>query len=689
MKKFYNGVFSASLIFSGLSAGAQCVVTMACPTNITTSNDTGNCSAIVTYAMPTATNSCNSTTTNTYNYTGALQTFTVPAGVTSINIDASGAQGGSVSTSCSATGGLGARMVGDVAVTPGEVLTIMVGQQGLTNGSDAGGGGGTFVARTGNIPLVCAGGGGGATNNIGQCGSNRNGIDATITTSGTASANGIIAGGINGNGGGASSGSGGGGGGFYTDGVAGTGLANNNGKAFVNGGAGGTGNNVDFGGYGGGGAGWFTGGNGGGGGGYSGGGTSGSQPFSGGGGGGSYNIGTNQSNTAGFQTGNGRVIISYSIAAPAYVNMVAGLPSGSAFPVGVTTVTFVATDSISATDTCSFTVTVIDAESPVFTCTQNITVSTDSVGCGTNVTYQIPVATDNCTVTTALTSGSPSGSFFSFGITQITYTATDAAGNSTTCSFDITVNDSIAPTLTCPADVNSCDTVVNGINVSVFENCSSSNVSYTLSGATTGSGSGDASGTVFNPGTTLVTYTASDASANSTSCSFNVTVNTPPTVAVSSSSSLLCLIDAPATLVGTPAGGTWSGPGVTGNNFDPNTAGAGIHTLTYSYTDSSGCSDSDTLSITVDVCTGVTSNGTLENMNVAPNPTAGALIISLGMQYVNVEMTLSQVNGQMIRKEKYTNTSAINMSMEELAVGVYILTIRADEQVKTVKVIRE
>ncbi|MBX7219549.1 MAG: putative Ig domain-containing protein [Blastocatellia bacterium] len=252
----------------------------------------------------------------TFNYTGSLQTYTVPPGVTSIKIVAAGAQGGSVSVSCAATGGLGARMEGDFSVTPGENLSILVGQQGLTNGADAGGGGGTFVVRTGNVPLIVAGGGGGATNNIGNCGGNRDGLNATVTTSGTASGNGLVAGGINGNGGGASSGSGGGGGGFLTNGTAGTGLAGNNGKSYLNGGAGGTGNNNDFGGYGGGGAGWFTGGNGGGGGGYSGGGTSGSLPFTGGGSGGSYNVGTNQVNTAGFQTGNGFVTITELVVCP-------------------------------------------------------------------------------------------------------------------------------------------------------------------------------------------------------------------------------------------------------------------------------------------------------------------------------------------------------------------------------------
>ncbi|MCB0657593.1 MAG: hypothetical protein KDC57_15710, partial [Saprospiraceae bacterium] len=253
------------------------------------------------------------TDSQVFNYSGMIENFVVPDNVSSITIKVRGAQGGSVSINCSATGGLGAEMIGDFAVTPGESLMILVGQQGFSNNADAGGGGGSFVVGPGNTPLIIAGGGGGATNNISQCGGNRNGIDASITTSGTASANGLVAGGTAGNGGGASSGSGGGGGGFLTNGVAGTGLANNNGKSFLNGGIGGTGNNNDSGGFGGGGAGWFTGGNGGGGGGYSGGGTSGTQPYRGGGGGGSFNGGTNQFNSAAVQTGNGLVVIYWNL----------------------------------------------------------------------------------------------------------------------------------------------------------------------------------------------------------------------------------------------------------------------------------------------------------------------------------------------------------------------------------------
>jgi hypothetical protein len=270
-----------------------------------------NAGTVPVVATITATPTTGLSGSAVFNYTGSAQSFTVPAGVTTITINGKGAQGGNVSTVCAATGGLGASMTGDFAVVPGEVLTIVVGQQGLTNGEDAGGGGGTYVVRVGNIPLLVAGGGGGASNNIQACGANRNGRDASITTSGTSSADGVIAGGTGGNGGGASGGSGGGGGGFFTNGTAGTGFAGNNGKSYLNGSAGGSGVVNDSGGYGGGGAGWFVGGNGGGGGGYSGGGTNGAFPFAGGGGGGSFNAGANQVNTAGAQVGNGQVTITY------------------------------------------------------------------------------------------------------------------------------------------------------------------------------------------------------------------------------------------------------------------------------------------------------------------------------------------------------------------------------------------
>ena len=73
----------------------------------------------------------------------------------------------------------------------------------------------------------------------------------------------------------------------------------------------------------------------------------------------------------------------------------------------------------------------------------------------------------------------------------------------------------------------------------------------------------------------------------------------------------LCAEVAPITLAGIPAGGTFSGPGVTGNIFNPAVAGAGMHTIQYSYTSGTGCSQ--TSSTTIEVYPTPSSTFTLDN----------------------------------------------------------------------------
>jgi hypothetical protein len=271
----------------------------------------GICSAFI------ATSFQGNSQTLTLVYTGSIQNYTVPAGVNSIRIQAAGAQGGSHTSGY--TGGMGANMRGDFTVTPGQVLKVLVGQKATdVSGSSgaAGGGGGTFISTILNVPLIVAGGGGGRRN-TGILGITPNG-NAVTGTSAMASQDLSGAGGTSGNGGLSGEPSGGGtggpGGGFYTNGGP-TGTAGSTpGFAFVNGGAIAavcsptTGGMVSPGGFGGGGAGcWCYRGTAGGGGGYSGGGSG--VNDEGGGGGGSYNIGTNQVNIAGVNTGNGSVII--------------------------------------------------------------------------------------------------------------------------------------------------------------------------------------------------------------------------------------------------------------------------------------------------------------------------------------------------------------------------------------------
>jgi len=118
--------------------------------------------------------------------------------------------------------------------------------------------------------------------------------------------------------------------------------------------------------------------------------------------------------------------------------------SGTLFPVGTTTVTCTATDASGNMEVCTFTVTVNDTEDPNITCPANITVSNDAGMCGAVVTYTTPTPMDNCTGV-SVSCVPASGTFFAVGTTTVNCTATDMAGNTTTCMFDVTVSDTAAP----------------------------------------------------------------------------------------------------------------------------------------------------------------------------------------------------------------------------------------------------
>ena len=78
----------------------------------------------------------------------------------------------------------------------------------------------------------------------------------------------------------------------------------------------------------------------------------------------------------------------------------------------------------------------------------------------------------------------------------------------------------------------------------------------------------------------MITYTFTDTNGCENSATANVVVNALPVVSVSGGP--FCIDDAASNLVGSPAGGTFSGTGVSaGGSFDPATAGVGTHVITY------------------------------------------------------------------------------------------------------------
>jgi hypothetical protein len=201
-----------------------------------------------------------------------------------------------------------------------------------------------------------------------------------------------------------------------------------------------------------------------------------------------------------------------------------GSASGLAFNIGITVVTYAltATPEVSG----SFTVTVLDEQLPGITCPEDLTVNASVSTCSAIVDYTVTV-TDNCPgATLMMISGIDSGGAFPIGATTNIFRATDSSGNSSTCSFTITVMDNVAPVITCPENitvqVNTVEctaTSVSSGSPDVTDNCGIDTITHNAPAA-------------FPLGLTQVIWIATDVYGNTASCVQTVTVedNIPPVI---------------------------------------------------------------------------------------------------------------------------------------------------------------
>jgi hypothetical protein len=374
----------------------------------------------------------------------------------------------------------------------------------------------------------------------------------------------------------------------------------------------------------------------------------------------------------------------------ATTTLTSGIGSGGTFPIGTTTETYTVTDAAGNTATASFDVIVSDNEAPVIVCPSSITVANDPGQCSAVVTFNAPTGTDNCVgATTTQTTGLPSGSSFPVGTITNTFETIDAAGNSTICQFSVTVTDAETPVITCSNDVTSCSGVITGLAPSAADNCvNGMSITYNLTGATTGSGTNDASGT-FNIGATVVQYIATDGGGNADTCSFTVTVFSAPVINASASSTTVCVNDGPVTLTATPTGGTWAGVGVTGTMFNPSVAGVGPSTLTYAVTDANGCSNTFDLVITVNACVNITEQNPLSGISIYPNPTDGAFTINVASDNVpELKMEIIDLQGRVVYSEMMNGITAgftKQMDVSAVANGAYYLRFTSANSTLTEK----
>ena len=238
--------------------------------------------------------------------------------------------------------------------------------------------------------------------------------------------------------------------------------------------------------------------------------------------------------------------------------------SGNEFPVGTVTVIYTATDNSGNTSTCSFSVTVSDQDAPTLVnCPSDITVNNGIDSCAAAVFFDNAIFTDLCDNDLLLTASATSGSAFNVGLTTVVFTATDDAGNSSNCSFEIRVGDNQFPVvIDCPpsisvdGDPGQCGANVSWPAPTATDNCPG----LILNTASSNGG--------FYPvGTSTILYTATDAALNSTPCEFTITVNGSTMVTVTGCPDDITIAE---NLPGCAAIATWTDPVITGDCNDPN-----------------------------------------------------------------------------------------------------------------------
>lgn len=198
------------------------------------------------------------------------------------------------------------------------------------------------------------------------------------------------------------------------------------------------------------------------------------------------------------------------------------LPGTAASSISTVTITY--SDATGNNSTCLTTIHPIDNIPPSVTCAPNQVVNNVAL-CTSALPNMVPgvTVTDNC-AGFIITQSPAAGTILSAGTNPITFTIIDAGGNQQTCTSYFTITETIAPNVTCPSNINTCNPLVTYSLPAVVENCNYLMTQTDLSGFT--------SGDIFPIGITTQTYTVVDSSGNSDVCSFTVNVAAYPDTAL-------------------------------------------------------------------------------------------------------------------------------------------------------------
>ncbi len=274
----------------------------------------------------------------------------------------------------------------------------------------------------------------------------------------------------------------------------------------------------------------------------------------------------------------------------------------------------------------------------------------------------------------------------SVGTYDVTYTATGSAacptsGSSSTISITITSSPnaafSYANSAYCADATDPAPVFGAGANGGVFSS---------TAGLVINPNTGVIDLSASTPGSYMVTNTiAANGSCPMDAETSLVFINALPTVTLGNFTDVCVYNPSFALSGGAPSGGTYSGTGVSGGNFDPSTAGVGTETITYAYTDANGCSNTATNTILVDQCLGLETNE-LATVSVYPNPTDGKLI--LANVSGNTAFNVVSVSGQVVLNGTVSAT-ANTIDLSSFENGIYVLQLTQEQGLQTIRIVKK
>lgn len=166
-----------------------------------------------------------------------------------------------------------------------------------------------------------------------------------------------------------------------------------------------------------------------------------------------------------------------------------------------------------------------------------------------------------------------------------------------------------------------------------------------------------------------------------------LTVSTPSAITITSLPARICLSDTLVALSASPVGGSWSGIGISGNNFVPPATAVGTYTLTYSYNNTAGCASSGTVVARVQDCPERIVRLADNAVILFPNPNDGRFNIRINSTLYNyLGMRVYTASGQLVRIQNFGGLvfgRVIPVDLTNLPGGTYMVKFYYDDGVRT------